>query len=314
MSDRDSSVRSRICKAFGEMGAEAATDRVITALTNAASDQDSYVRRAACAALGKLGEQGSTNDTTVFLLEVIRKDDGYAREVACKALEQMISEGANNQVIGALRNAVSDKSKIVREEACKILGNIARKEATKEVIAILLEATHDQESRVTAAAYEALGNIGEKVTTDDVIAALMDIKPSSRRFYQDDSQKRIELTISSNEGLRNWKPEVIEKVFQRLREDRWIKLERMRPNHLLNVYFESENEAWLGLLAYAALVQGISITIVDSKITIYHGNETIECCISRTELKDKLLDAFKEANRKLKEMSATLPGSDGHSI
>ncbi|CAF1058026.1 unnamed protein product [Adineta steineri] len=349
MPDGDLKVRRRTCEALGAMGKKAATNDVITALLKATDDKDYYVQEAACVALGKMSEKDATIDTIAALLKVIRDGNESSRKEECKALDKMIGKSANNDVIGILQNAVFDEKRWVRVVACKALGNIdensattnviaallkatgdkycnVRKEACKamgkvvgegvttDVITALLKATRDQDQSVKEVACEALINISEKVMTDDVIAVLMDIDPNWHSFHRNDIERSMELTISLNEKLKNWKSEVIEKVFQRLQKYYRIKFERMRPDHLLNAYLDSGNEAWLSLLAYAALVQGIGITVVDNKIAIYHANETIECCIPRSELKDKLLDVFKEGKRKLKNMSATLPGSDGYLI
>ena len=303
-------IRYKTCDALGTMGEKAATNAVIVALLQACQDKEVYVRKAACRALGKMGEKAATDSVISCLLKAFADKSYYYREVLREAVEKLIDKDTIGNAIKSLLAAITHEDVYVRRLACQALGKTAGKCVTNQVITALVKASCDAEDSIKEEACKALGKICEKEMTDSVIAAVMDIKQSSCWFPKHNMELSIVLTVSLNEGLRNWKSKVITEVFQRLQENRKVKFERMRPDHLLNAYLDSGNAAWLDVLVYAALVQGVAITTVDNKLTIYHGNETLECSISSLELRDKLLDVFKEGKRKLNSVYAILPGSE----
>jgi hypothetical protein len=85
-----------------------------------------------------------------------------------------------------------------------------------------------------------------------------------------------------------------------------IELENLPSDQFIKVFLETENEAWLPLITYAALVQEIAVTAVGNKIIIYNMNEVLQLPVTRPELMKTLVKAFSSQQREFENNSFAL--------
>ncbi|CAF4022603.1 unnamed protein product, partial [Adineta steineri] len=180
----DRQVRSRACKAIGDIGEKAATKEVIDALI--VTLQDCSVTADAVKALERLGINMASKYVIDALVEALENVDihsdprgickaidyigekaGSKEAEVCAVLGQIGEKAATKEVINALVLALRDSESELRVAAYTALGQIAKKAATKEMISVLLEALRDTKSDIRASLCTALGQIGEKAATKE---------------------------------------------------------------------------------------------------------------------------------------------------
>jgi hypothetical protein len=83
-------------------------------------------------------------------------------------------------------------------------------------------------------------------------------------------------------------------------------LKNLPSDQFIKVFLETENEAWLPLITYAALVQEIAVTAVGNKIIIYNMNEVLQLPVSRPELMKTLVKAFRSQQMEFENNSFAL--------
>jgi vesicle coat complex subunit len=254
------------------MGEKAATNEVIAALINALQDEDSDVRQYACIALGKMGEKAATNEVIAALINALQDEYSYNRLFACGALGNMGEKAATNDVIAALNNALSDDNSDVKQYASRALGKIGEKAATNEVIVALVKAFTDKLN-------------GEN---DDEIGAA------------------LEMAICSYHAIKDLDSKTLSLVYLCMKQNLEIELENLPSDQFIKVFLETENEAWLPLITYAALVQEIAVTAVGNKIIIYNMNEVLQLPVTRPELMKTLVKAFSSQQREFENNSFAL--------
>jgi len=77
-----------------------------------------------------------------------------------------------------------------------------------------------------------------------------------------------------------------------IRRKRFNRLVRIPSDQLIKLFLETGNEAWLPLITYSALLQGIAVTVIENKVMIYDMKGVLELPVSRPELPKALLEAF----------------------
>ena len=334
MRDGDEIVRRHACKALGRVGEKAATREVIAAFLGAMGDEYDNVRDEASEALGKIGKKAATGEVIAALLAAMRDGDEIVRRHACKALGRVGEKAATSEVVAALLVVIRDEHEDVRKEACGALGKIGAKAATSEVIAALVGARHDEHDNVRAAASQALGEIGEKAATSEVIAALVGAmrdedeivrrcackalnkigeKVATRQgitsmieasfgnadFWDYYTTPVLEKVIVSYEGMRKLRSEMIPKLASCIRNAHEINGGAMRSDRLIHIYLETGDYAWLPVIAYVALLQGIAVTAAGGMINVYDSSGLVELPVSNSTLVEALVKSFRTQKTQL---------------
>jgi HEAT repeat protein len=280
---------------------------VIAGLINAFRDEDSYVRWHACEALENMGEKAATTEVITALMNALLDEDSSVRKSACAAVEKMGEKAATNEVIAGLINVLRDEDSYVRQHACEALGNIGEKAATNEVIAGLINALRDENSDVRRYACDALGNMGEKAATNLVIVGILDAIADNIIDVDDyNGTNALEHAMYSYQAMKELDSQMLSKLYVCVRSSTKIQLRNLRADKLINLFLETENDGWLPLITYAALLQEISVTTVENKIIIYHMNEVLELPVSRPELMNSIVKAFNDQRSVLENNSLAL--------
>jgi HEAT repeat protein len=302
--DGDSDVTRYVCEALGKMGEKPSTNEVIVALINAIHDGDLDVRQYACEALGSMRGKAATNEANAALINAMRDGDSGVRRYACEALGKIGEKAATNEVIAALINAIRDGDSYVRRYACEALGEMVEKAATNEVIAALINAFGDDDSYFRGYACKALGKIGEKAVTNEVIVAL--VKAFTDKLIGENNDEiglALEKAICPYPVIKDLDSKILSLVYLCIKQNVKITLKMLPSDQLIKVFLETENEGWLPLITYTALVQEIAITTVGNKIVIYNMNEVLQLPVPRPELMSTLVKAFSSQQREFENNS-----------
>ncbi|CAF3348653.1 unnamed protein product [Rotaria socialis] len=199
-----------------------------------------------------------------------------------------------------------DQNEGVRRNAMEALKKMGEKAWTNEVISALANAICDKNEYVRNCASEALGNMGEKAATNEVIRALLnacvDIVHVSKHAYlsEDVLSKSLVLAMCSYEALRRLDVKMVAKLNYCVRELDSMDLTSMPVEHLLKIYVSTENDGWLPLIAYGALLQGIALTAIGNTVKIYFGGGTHVVNVCDDQLMKNLVGAFSRQAQVLK--------------
>jgi len=216
----------------------------------------------------------------------------------------MGEKAATNEVIAALANAIHDGDWDVRRSACVTLGQMGENAATNEAIAALINALQDEDSYVGRYACEALGNMGEKAATNEVIVAL--VKAFTDKVNDENNDEiglALEKAICSYRAIKDLDSKMLSLVYLCIKQNEKITLKNLPSDQLIKVFLETENEAWLPLITYAALVQEIAVTAAGNEIIIYNMNEVLQLPVSPSELMSTLVKAFWTQQREFENNS-----------
>lgn len=245
------------------------------------------------------------SDPTPKLLSTIhaalQDQDSDARQNVSEALGNMGEKAATNEVIAGFLNALRDQDYRVRQNASEALGNMGEIAATNEVIADLLNALRDEESYVRTKASEALGKIGEKSVTTAVIVALL--QECTGRFadeMRDVAADAFAGAMCSYDVMKQLDSNMVLQLNSCIRLVRFIELRRVCVQRLIEVFMETRNDAWLPVIRYVTLVQGIAITIVGNRIKIHDVKEVPELYVTRVELIETFVNGVKNHDRDLR--------------
>ncbi|CAM4838554.1 unnamed protein product [Rotaria magnacalcarata] len=305
--DNDSNVRSQVLEALGKLGKEAATNEVISELLNALQDKDLYVQLRAARALGEIGEKAATNEVIAALANVVRNGDSNVQWQACRILGNMGPKAATNEVINELLNALHNRNFDVRRDASDALREFGEKVATNQACISLSNALRDNDSRVQSNVSEALGKMGEHATTNQVIASLLNACGGEPDFWNERSVNALERCISSYDALKDLNSEMILKLHSCMKMSEKISASLVPSDHFIKVFLDTENETWLPLTVYVAVLQGIAVTAISNSIRVYDSNGLSELSVSRSELMDSLVKAFRSQKRQLKGNNEKVP-------
>jgi hypothetical protein len=155
--------------------------------------------------------------------------------------------------------------------------------------------------------------MGEKAATNEVIVAL--VKAFTDELTGENDHEigvALEMAICSYRAIKDLDSRMLSLLYSCVKQNEEIKLENLPSDQLIRLFLETENEGWLPLIAYAALVQEIAITTVGNKIVIYNMNEVLQLPVPRPELMSSLVKAFGSQQRELENNSfASREGEGG---
>ncbi|CAF0784462.1 unnamed protein product [Adineta steineri] len=275
-----------VCKTLGAMGEKAATNEVISALFNTLQDADSYVRQSACDALRAMGEKTATNEVISSLINALQDEHLNVRRAACKARRAISQKAATNEVTSSLIITLRDEDPVARKSAFAALKTMGEKAATIEVISSLITTLRDEDSDVRKYACAALETMGEAAATNEMISALI--------IAVRDEHFGVRLAACAALGATGEKAATNEMVSALINalQDKYIGVRKSA---------ETKNDAWLPIVTYTALLQGVAVTIIEDKIMIYHMSEVSELNVSSRELKENLVNSFKNQQKEFLE-------------
>ncbi|CAF1505087.1 unnamed protein product [Adineta steineri] len=299
--NKDLTVRQCACLMLKAMGKKAATNEVISALINALRDKISSIRKLACKVLRTMGEKAATNEVISALINALQDADLDVRRNALTALKAMGEIAPTNGVISSLIDALLDEDSDVRGWACAALKVIGEKAATSEVIFALINALWDEDSDVRGSACAALGAMGEKAATNEVISSLINALRDNDLDVRQYACEALERAMCCYPAMKELVPQTLQKLYKSIRKLDKIKLNILPSNQLIKLYLETKNDAWLPMVTYTALLQGVAVTIVEDKIMIYHMNEVSELNVSSQELKENLVNSFKNQQNEFRQ-------------
>ncbi|UJR34570.1 hypothetical protein I4U23_027346 [Adineta vaga] len=302
----DSNVRVSACHLLNKMGEKAATNEAISAVINALQDKDSRVRAAACYLLERMGNKLATNEVIFALINTLRDDDSSVRAAASEVLGYMPENVATNEVISALINTLRDKDSSVRRSTCYALVRMNAKSAMDEVISTLIDALRDGDSNDRGSACGLLRRMSETAATNRVISTLINAVRDENWDVRREACEAVQNIICCNRTMKELDSETIRELTICVRECADIQLENVSPDQLMKTYVETENDAWLPLVMFAALLQGVAVIALDNKIRIYRGNDVMDLCFPHQQLMHKFIDAFTNQAMELQENYSVL--------
>jgi len=140
----------------------------------------------------------------------------------------------------------------------------------------------------------ALGNIGKKVPTNDVLVALVNLFSGNVYDRYDDLQESqaLEQSICSNRAIKELDSNMIVKLYSCIRHFKNIKLAAVPRDQWIKVFLETKNDAWLPLVKYAALLQGVAVTVVEDRVIFYDTEKVSEFMLDH-ELMETFLKVFR---------------------
>ncbi|CAF1346448.1 unnamed protein product [Adineta ricciae] len=300
LQDEYEEVRSSACKALTMIGEKAATKDAIAALVNALRDEDCNVKSYACKALGKISRKTVTKEVISALIDALQNDNSCVRSSACEALGNIGEKAATDEVMVSLVDAFQDQCEEVRSCAYKAVGNMGAKAITNEVIIGLISAFQDIFATAKSCAYESVGNIGAKSTTSKVIIAL--VNAFSSAYIKSDGYpfaSAFEKSFCSYHAMKELDSEILSKLFLCIRQNKDSHLRQMPADQLIKLFLETNNDDWLPLATYGALLQQVAVTVIENKIMIYHMNEILELPVLQLSTIEILVKAFKKQTLEL---------------
>ena len=171
---------------------------------------------------GKSAKKAATSEVIAVLMGAMGHEDEDVRRNACEALVKIGEKAVTSEVIAALVGAIGDEEKDVRRRACYALGKIGEKAATSEVTAALVGVIGAGYAVESDCACVALGEIGEKAATGEVIAALVETTAGNTEFWGFPTTPVLEKCISSYEGMKKLRCEMIPKLASCIRNAHMI--------------------------------------------------------------------------------------------
>ena len=75
--------------------------------------------------------------------------------------------------------------------------------------------------------------------------------------------------------------------------------DRLRSDHLIKIYFETGIDAWLPVVVYVAMLQGVAVTAVHDTIKIYDSSGLVELHVSNPLLSKTLVESFRMQTNQL---------------
>jgi hypothetical protein len=184
---------------------------------------------------------------------------------------------------------------------------MGEKGATNELIAALINAIRDEDWTVRHYARDALDKMGGKGATNEAIVAL--VNAFTDKLNGENHRVicvALEKAICSYRAIKDLDSRMLSLVYLCMKQNVEIKLENLPSDQLIKLFLETENEAWLPLITYAALVQEIAVTAVGNKIVIYNMNEVLQLPVPRPELMNTLKEAFWIQQREFENNSFAL--------
>ncbi|CAF2136493.1 unnamed protein product [Rotaria magnacalcarata] len=327
--NKNSSIRAGVCATLGRIGSKAATNHVIDGLIRMIEDEDSWVNLRACEALVKFGRDTTTNRVIDGLIKALQHRDLGIRKGACSVLEKISEHVVTDQLIKGILDAIDDKDSYVSWKVCVVLGKIAAKSATSNAITNLIDALrhgnyvmqkeatealiniashgktneviihlsrvcHDDEEddMVKIRAFDALGEIGKDVTTNEIIIALIDAVTQEEMAIVDCAVlEALDRAISSYHAISQLKPTMLSRLLGFMKKGK-LELKSVPSDHFLKLFLETRNLDLAPLVAYAAVIQGTAITLIEDHITVYDSKGISRFPVTDHNLKLTLVGAF----------------------
>ena len=306
LQDKDSNVRVGVCHLLQNMGEKAATNEMISTVITALRDKDPRVRAEACYLLGRVGNKSATNEVISALITALQDDDSSVRAAASEVLGYMPENAATNEVICALINALRSEDPNIRRSTCYTLLRMNAKSAMDEVISTLIDTLRNGDSNDRRSACGLLRRIAETTATNTVISTLINAVRDENWDVRREACDAVQSIICCDKAMKDLDSQTIRELTLCVRECGDIQLENISPDQLMKIYVETENDTWLPLVMFAALLQGVAVIALDNKIRIYRGNDVMDLCFPQQQLLYRFIDAFTNQSMKLQENNPVL--------
>jgi hypothetical protein len=99
--------------------------------------------------------------------------------------------------------------------------------------------------------------------------------------------------------MKTLRCEMIPKLAACIRNAHKIKGGELRSDRLIQIYLETGNAAWLPVVVYVAMLQGVAVTVVDDTINVYDSSGLVVLPKSNSSLVETLVESFRTQKTQL---------------